>query len=209
MRVVLFGATGRTGSRILEELLRRGHQVVAVARDTSKLSPAENVSVAQDDLRDAGATAAVLRGADAAVSAYAPPPDNTDELLTVTKILIQAVKQAGTPRLLVVGGAASLYVAPGVTLLESGHLPEEWRAIALSHSKALELLRSSDIDWTYFSPAAFLEPGARSGKFRLGKDDLIADAQGQSRISMEDYAIALVDELERPAHRKARFTIGY
>ena len=119
------------------------------------------------------------------------------------------MRKAGGPRLVVVGGAASLEVAPGVTLLASGHLPEAWVPIATSHAKVLEQLKASDIDWTYFSPAAYFEPGVRTGKFRLGKDSLIADAKGESRISLEDYAIALVDELEKPAHIRSRFTIGY
>jgi putative NADH-flavin reductase len=209
MKVVLFGATGNVGSRILKELLDRGHSVIAVARDTSKLAQQPNVTVKQDDLTVASKTAAIIDGADAVVSAYGPPPDNTDALIGATKTLIDAVKEAGTPRLIVVGGAASLNVAPGVTLLDSGHLPDQWRPIAVSHAKTLELLKTSDIDWTYFSPAAFIEPGSRTGKFRLGKDDLVSDDKGQSRISMEDYAVALVDELEKPAHRRARFTIGY
>jgi uncharacterized protein len=96
-----------------------------------------------------------------------------------------------------------------VTILQSGHLPAEWVPIATSHEKALELLKKSDINWTYFSPAGFFESVTRTGKFRLGTDQLIADAQGSSRISMEDYAIAMVDELEKPAHKRARFTIGY
>ena len=144
------------------------------------------------------------------VSAYAPPQDDTDQLLGVTERQIEAVHKAGKNiRLIVVGGAGSLEVAPGVTVLKSGHLPAEWVPIATSHEKALELLKKSDINWTYFSPAGFFEPGTRTGKFRLDTNKLIADAQGNSRISMEDYAIALVDELERPAHERAQFTIGY
>jgi putative NADH-flavin reductase len=153
--------------------------------------------------------ATVIAGADAVVSAYGPPPDNTDLLIGATKRLVDAARKARVPRLIVVGGAASLEVAPGVTLLASGHLPEQWVAIATSHAKVLEMLRASDINWTYFSPAGFFEPGERMGKFRLGKDSLIMDANGQSRISMEDYAIALVDELEKPAYERSRFTIGY
>ena len=209
MKVVLFGATGNAGSRILKELAARGHEVIAVARDVSKLANMPAVTGKQDDLTDADKIAALMNGVDAAVSAYAPPPSNTDQLVEVTRRLIEAAEKAAIPRLLVVGGAASLEVAPGVTLYDSGHLPAEWQPIALSHIKTLEALRQSDIDWTYFSPAAFFEPGERTGKFRLGTDQLITDSQGQSRISMEDYAIALVDELEQPAHHRERFTIGY
>lgn len=114
---------------------------------------------------------------------------------------------------MIVGGAGSLFVAPGVTVIDSGHLPKEWLPIATAHHDVLKLLRTpgeaDDLEWTYFSPAGFIQPGERTGKFRLGKDDLIADAQGQSKISAEDYAVALVDELENPKHIGQRFTIGY
>ncbi len=139
------------------------------------------------------------------VSAYGPPQDDTDALLGVTERQIAAVEKVGNIRLIVVGGAGSLEVAPGVTILASGHLPAAWVPIATSHEKVLKMLHN----WTYFSPAAFFEPGQRTGKFRLGTDQLITDSKGDSRISLEDYAIALVDELEKPAHERARFTIGY
>jgi hypothetical protein len=208
MNVVLYGATGKSGIRILTELLSRGHTVTAVARDPVGL-PA-NVKTVKDDLSDVNKIASIITGADAVISAYAPPPDDTDQLLGVTERQIEAVRKAGKNiRLIVVGGAGSLEVAPGVTILQSGNLPAEWIPIAASHEKALRLLEKSDINWTYFSPAAFFEPGQRTGKFRLGTNQLIADAQGNSRISMEDYAIALVNELENHAHQRARFTIGY
>jgi hypothetical protein len=143
------------------------------------------------------------------ISAYAPPADDTDALVGVTKRQIEAVKKAGVGRLIVVGGAGGLEIKPGVSLIESGYLPEPYLPIATSHVKALDLLKKSEIDWTYFAPAGFFEPGERTGKFRLGKDELISNDKGESRISMEDYAIALVDELENPKHRKQRFSIGY
>jgi uncharacterized protein len=207
MKVMLYGASGNAGSRILKELQSRGHDVTAVVRNPEKL-PADVKSL-RDDLSDADRIAAIIRGADAVVSAYMPPPDDTDQLVAVTQRLVEAVRKGGNPRLIVVGGAASLEIAPGVTLLSSGHLPQEWLPIASSHAKALELLKASDINWTCFSPAGFFEPGARTGKFRLGKDQLVTDAKGKSHISFEDYAVALVDELERPANSRARFTIGY
>jgi uncharacterized protein len=207
MKVILYGATGKAGSRILQELIARGHDVTAVARDPEKLPP--KVESKRGDLDNVDAIASVIAGADAVVSAYGPPPDDTDQLVAVTERLIAAVKKGGTPRLIVVGGAASLEVAPGVTLIASGHLPAAYLPIAKSHDKALKLLQASDINWTYFSPAAFFEPGERTGKFRLGANELIADEKGESRISMEDYAIALVNELEHPAHERVRFTVGY
>lgn len=197
MKVVLYGATGKTGVRILTELTSRGHIVVAPARQ-------------QDDLSNIDTIVRSITGADAVVSAYGPPQNDTDQLLGVTEREIEAVRNAGgSIRLVVVGGAASLEVAPGITLLDSGHLPAAWIPIATSHAKAMELLKASDINWTYFSPAAYFEPGERTGKFRLGKDHLISNEKGESRISLEDYAIALVDELENPKHERARFTIGY
>lgn len=209
MHIALYGATGKSGSRILSELLSRGHQVTAVVRDPAKVVSRPGLTVVEGDVSSAESIASKIAGADAVVSAYAPPPDDTDQLLPVTERFIAAAQQTGLPRLLVVGGAASLEVAPGVTLLASGHVPAEWLPIATSHAKALDLLKKSSINWTYFSPAAFFEPGERTGKFRLGKDTLIANEQHDSRISMEDYAIALVDELESPKHERARFTIGY
>jgi uncharacterized protein len=207
MEVVLYGASGNAGSRILKELESRGHDVTAAVRNPQKL-PATVKSVT-DDLSNTGRIAEIVRGTDAVISAYMPPPNNTDQLVTVTQRLIDAVRQAGSPRLIVVGGAASLEIAPGVTLLSSGHLPNEWLPIATSHAKALEVLKASDINWTSFSPAGFFEPGTRTGKFRLGKDQLVTDANDKSHITFEDYAVALVDELERPANIRARFTIGY
>jgi putative NADH-flavin reductase len=207
MKVVLYGATGNAGSRILKELTQRGHKVIAVARNVSNVPT--GVDARLDDLSSVDKIASIIGGAEAVVSAYAPPPDEPNQLLGVTERQIAAIKIAGKARLIVVGGAGSLEVAPGVSLLASGHLPEAWVPIATSHEKALKLLQSSDINWTYFSPAAFFEPGERTGRFRLGTNELISNEKGESRISMEDYAIALVDELESPSHERARLSIGY
>ena len=209
MHIALYGATGKSGSRILTELLSRGHQVTAVVRDPAKLAVRPGLTVVQGDVSSANGIALKIKGVDAVISAYGPPPDDTDQLLPVTEHFIEAAKEAGTPRFLVVGGAGSLEVAPGVTVIDSGHIPAEWLPIAVSHAKVLKLLQKSDINWTYFSPAGFFVPGERTGKFRLGTNQLIANEQGDSRISLEDYAIALVDELETPKHERARFTIGY
>lgn len=208
MKVALIGATGKSGLRLQAELLRRGHQVTAVVRSPEKVKAEAGVTTAMSDLSDAVQIAQVLKGADAVITAYGPPADDTDQLIGVTKRIVEAAKKNGQ-RVLVVGGAATLFVAPGLTLLASGYLPEPYLPISTSHSAVLESLRKSDADWTYFSPAAFFEPGERTGNFRLGKDELVADASGTSRISLEDYAIAAVDELEKPAHRGERFTIGY
>ena len=209
MKVLLYGATGKSGAVILKELVDRGHAVVAAARKPENVAKLPNVTAVQDDLTDIAVTTAIVKGADAVVSALGPPPEDTDALLAPSALLVSAIEQAGGPRLIVVGGAGSLFVAPGVTLHHSGYLPEAYLPISATHSALFDSLKKSSIDWTYFSPAGFFEPGERTGTFRLGKDDLIADASGTSRISYEDYAIALVDELEKPQHHKARFTIGY
>lgn len=217
MKIVLYGATGRAGSRILTELLGRDHEVVAVVRHPDNLAPNDGLTVVQGDLSGAEAIAEAIGGAQAVVSAYGPPADKTDQLLGVTKREIAAVQQVSqqasspehAPRLIVVGGAGSLEVAPGVTLVSAKDFPPAWKPIAEAHEEALELLRASSIDWTYLSPSAFFEPGQRTGKFRLGQDQLLTAPDGKSSISMEDYAIALVDELEQPQHRRQRFTVGY
>ena len=209
MNVVLYGGTGKAGSRILNELLSRGHQVKAVVRDTAKLPQRERLTVEAGSLSAVDAITGAVKGADAVISAYAPPMDAVEELVAVIKRLADAVKMAAETRLLVVGGAGSLEVAPGVQLEDTPLFPEAWRPIALAHRGALQVLKSSEANWTYLSPAAFFEPGERTGKFRLGKDNLIANENGDSRISMEDYAIALVNELEKPEHFCQRFSVGY
>ena len=210
MKVALYGATGKSGSRILKELVSRGHQVIAIVRNPAKLpQPAPGVVIKQDDLSDSKKIAAAVNGAEAVISAYAPPQDDVDAIVGVTQRQVEALNHGSKVRLIVVGGAGGLNVAPGVTLIDSGYLPEPVLPIAKAHSKALNVLRASTIDWTYLAPAAYFEPGARTGKFRLGTDELIANERQESRISMEDYAIALVDELEKPQHRRQRFSIGY
>jgi uncharacterized protein len=210
VKVALYGASGKSGSRILQELVSRGHRVTAIARDPAKLpQPGPGVSVKQDDLSDPKQIAAAVEGADAVISAYAPPQDRPDEIVGVTQRQVDALRQAPNARLIVVGGAGGLNVAPGVTVIDSGHLPEPYLPIAKAHLRALNVLRASPIDWTYLAPAAEFVPGERTAKFRLGKDELIANSAHESRISMEDYAVALVDELEEPRHRRQRFSVGY
>jgi putative NADH-flavin reductase len=209
MNVVLYGATGKVGSRILKELLARGHQTKAVVREPTKLGPAKGLSIEPGDLGTAGSIVKASKGADAVVSAYGPPVTAVEELISVTDRLIEGVRQAGVPRLLTVGGAASLEVAPGVQLIDTDSFPESWKPIARAHREALQKLKASNINWTCLSPSVFLEPGDRTGKFRLGHEQLLANEKGESRISMEDYAIALVDEIETPKHQRQRFTVGY
>jgi putative NADH-flavin reductase len=209
MHVTLLGATGQAGARILHELLARGHQVTAVVRDPAKLPPQPGLTVRQGDLSNVAQLAEALPGTAAVISAYGPGLHSPGDLLGATEKLVAALKQAGVQRLLMVGGAGSLEVAPGVQLVDSGYLPEEWKPIALAHRDALAVLKASDLDWTSLCPAAYFEPGQRTGVFRLGQDNLVANEKGESRISMEDYAVAMVDELEKHAHSRQRFSVGY
>jgi putative NADH-flavin reductase len=212
MRIVIFGVTGNAGSRIAQEALDRGHTVVGVVRDTSK-SPLQNakLQLAAGNVLDAASVAAVVKGADAVVSAVGPGNfERTPFLADAAQAIITGLKQAGVKRLLLVGGAGVLEVAPGVQLVESPGFPEAWKGIALAHRDAWEVIRQEkDIDWTYVAPAAMFEPGPKTGHYRTGSDNLIADAQGNSKISMEDCAVAILDEVERPSHLKARMSVGY
>ena len=209
MNVVLFSATGMIGSRVLNELVSRGHRVTAVVRDPSKVPANSNVAAVKGDILDPEDVAVKSKGADAVISAYGPGTGDVNDMVKATRSLIAGLHKAGVWRLIFVGGAGSLLAGPGVDLIDSGKLPEEHKAIAIAHRDAFNLVRESDLAWTYFSPAAFIEPGERTGKFRLGGDALLTDELGDSRISAEDYAVALVDELESPKHVRKRFTIAY
>ena len=209
MRVVLFGASGMIGSRILDELVRREHTVTAVVRHPEQIKPANRVKAIQGDVTDPGSVAAAATGADAAVSAYSPPATDPGKVVDAVRSLIAGLSEAGVRRLIVVGGAGSLEVAPGIQLVNTPSFPPAWKAIAVAHRDVLPVIRETDLDWTYFSPAALIEPGPRTGKFRLGGTRLVANDRGESKISAEDYAIALVDELENPRHVRQQFTAAY
>jgi uncharacterized protein len=209
MKVVLFGASGMIGSRILDELVRRGHSVTAVARHPETIHSFNGVNALQGDVTDPGSVAAVARGADAAVSAYSPPHTEPARLLDAMRALVTGLKQAGVRRLIAVGGAGSLEVAPGVQLVDSPEFPSAWMPIALAHRDTVPIFQESGLDWTYFSPAALIEPGVRTGKFRLGGTRLVANDRGESRISAEDYAVALVDELENSENIGKQITAAY
>jgi hypothetical protein len=209
MNVVLYSATGMIGSRILNELISRGHNITAVVRDPSKVPAHPAVAAIKGDILDPDDVAAHAVGVDAVISAYGPGAGDVHDLVRATRALIAGLHKADTHRLIFVGGAGSLLVAPGTDVIDSGHLPEAYMAIAIAHRDALKLLSDSDLLWTYFSPAGSIQPGQRTGKFRLGSTSLIADDKGNSSISAEDYAVALVDELENPKHIRQQFTIGY
>ena len=215
MKIILLAASGQAGRTVLSELISRGHEVTAVVRNIEKLP--ESIHRIKDDLSDEDRIAEIVEGADVVISAFGPAKDErfftdveyTDILAEVTKRLIAAVHKSNVKRFIMVGGAGSLWFSPDVTVLDSGHWPEAYVPIAKSHIKAFTALKESDINWTYFSPPMLIEPGVRTGVYRLGGDDLIVDEKGRSWISFEDYAVALVNEIEVPQHEKARFTIGY
>lgn len=211
LKIALFGATGMVGSRIAAEAARRGHQVTALARDPSRVpAGVANLKAAQADLLDAASVGAAVRGHDVVASAYAPPQDNLATLTDATKALVEGVRAAGLKRLVVVGGAGSLEVAPGKQLVDTDGFPDAYKAIALAHRVVLDYYRTiADIDWTFFAPAALIAPGERTGTFRTGANTLIADAQGNSSISAEDYAIAFVDELEQGRFVRQIATVAY
>jgi putative NADH-flavin reductase len=202
MKIALIGATGNAGSRILAELSRRGHAVTAIARNPQKVPALPGVVPAKADADNVAGLTAVIKGHDAVISSVHFAASDPHKL-------IAAVREARVPRYLVVGGAGSLEVAPGVKLIDTPQFPAIYKAEAMAGSVFLDLLRrQSDLDWTYLSPSAVFAPGERTGKFRLGRDALLTNDKG-SHISFEDYAIALADEIEKPAHSRQRFTVGY
>jgi putative NADH-flavin reductase len=215
MKIVVFGATGHVGQRIVREALDRGHQVAGVVRDPSRAqSPDPRVPLAQGDATDAASVAAAVAGADAVVGSVSPRPGSTGQapsLVDVARGLIGGLRQAGVKRLIVVGGAGSLEVAPGVALLDTPGFPEAYKAEAEEGRDSLAVYRSEaeGLDWTFLSPAIVIQPGERTGRYRTTGDQLLTDEHGNSLISYEDYAVALLDELENPQHVGRRFGVAY
>jgi putative NADH-flavin reductase len=202
MKIALIGASGNAGSRILAELSRRGHDITAIARHPEKLPALSGVTPLKADASDVAGLAAAIKGHDAVISAVHFTASDPHKL-------IAAVHQAGVPRYLVVGGAGSLEVAPGLKLIDTPQFPAIYKAEAAAGGVFLDLLRQETaLNWTFLSPSAMLVPGERTGKFRLGRDQLLTNDKGSS-ISFEDYAIAMADEIEKPAHSRQRFTVGY
>ena len=202
-KVALIGASGFIGSRLLAELSARGHAVTAIVRSPEKVAALAGVTAVKGDVFDKDGLAKLLAGHDAVISAVHFSASDP-------QVLLAAVKQSGVKRYLVVGGAGSLEVAPGVKLFDTPEFPAVYLDEARKGGAFLDLLKQEKgLDWTFLSPAALIQPGERTGQFRLGTDQLLVDAEGNSSISAEDYAIALVDELEKPAHSRHRFTVGY
>ena len=213
--VVLIGASGFVGTAILNELLNRGHKVTAIVRDAKKMTVSNpNLTIVEADVTDTDALKEASKGKDTVISAYNPGwknPHIYEDTLKNYPLIVESAKQAGVKRLLIVGGAGTLFYAPGKMVMDADDVPAQ----LLPGIKSLgefylnTLRKEKDIDWIFLSPAANMTPGKRTAKFRIGKDDLVVDANGDSNISVEDFAVAMVDELEQEKHHKERFTIGY
>ena len=203
MKIAVIGASGNAGSRITAELARRGHSVTAIARHPEKIAAQANVTPTEGDVMDQAGLARLLAGHDAAIS-------SVHFLASDPAKLIAAAKESKVGRYLVVGGAGSLEVAPGVRLVTTPGFPVAYKAEAEKGAAFLDLLRAEkELNWTFLSPSALFIAGERTGRFRLGTDQLLTAADGKSSISFEDFAVALADEIERPAHIRQRFTVGY
>ena len=203
MKIAVAGASGRAGSEITKELSRRGHSVTAIARNPEKIAALPNVTPTKGDVLDQAGLTKLWAGHDVAVS-------SVHFLASDAHKLIGAAKASGVGRYLVVGGAGSLEVAPGMKLVTTPGFPAQYKAEAEAGSAFLDLLRQEkDLNWSFISPSALFVEGERTSKFRLGTDQLLTTADGKSWISFEDFAVALADEIERPAHIRQRFTVGY
>jgi putative NADH-flavin reductase len=217
MNIALIGASGFVGSHLLTEALNRGHKVTAIVRDASKIKTTHaNLTVKAGDVRDENVVASLVKGHDAVLSAYNAGwtnPDLYNEFLAGSQAIQNGTRKAGVKRYLVIGGAGSLEVAPGVQLVDTPQFPAEYKAGATSARDYLNILKKEDaLDWTFFSPAILMHPGikdGRTGKFRIGTDQPVFDANGESRLSVEDLSIAVIDELEKNQFIRKRFTAAY
>lgn len=208
LKIALFGATGMIGSRIAAEAARRGHQVTALSRNPA--ASGANVQAKAADLFDPASIAAALEGQDVVASAYGPKQEEASKVVAVAKALVDGARKAGVKRVVVVGGAGTLEVALGKQLVDTEGFPDAYKAVALAHRDAYGYLSTvRDLDWTFFSPAALIAPGERTGRFRTGAGRLIVDEQGNSKISAEDYAIAFVDEIEQGRFIRQAATAAY
>lgn len=212
MKIALFGASGTIGQRILQEALARGHEVTALVRNLERLKVTNpHLSVREVNVLEPASVTQAVTGHDIVISAIGPSGDQAEEVVVeAARSLIEGVSRAEVPRLLVVGGAGSLEVAPGVRLMDTPDFPAAWKGIAQAHANALAVYQTEIyLNWIYASPAAFIEPGQRTGKYRVGTDQLLTNAEGKSYISAEDFAVAILDEVEHPRFDRQRFTVAY
>jgi uncharacterized protein len=213
MKIALFGATGHIGQAILEEALSRGHHVVAIVRDPARLTTSSDaLTIGKGDVAHPSGWIDAIHGVDLAIASLsARRSGDLDSVPANATTLLDQLPQAGISRLLWVGGAASLEVAPGVRVIDNPQFPAEWKPEANAQIRALEVFRAShsEIAWTYVSPPALIEDGQRSGHYRLGGEQLLVDAQGVSRISVADFAVAMIDRAERNDAPRQRITVAY
>lgn len=213
MKIALLGATGFVGSALLQEALDRGHTVTAIVRDPGKMASRARLFAQAGDVYDTAGLAPLLKGHDAVLSAFNPGwknPNLYDDQVRGTKSIIAAIKAAGIKRVLWVGGAGGLEVKPGVRVIDDPEMPDWVRPGALATINALEQLRKEpELEWSSLAPSANMFLDGRTGKFRLGGDQLLVGADGKSSISVQDFAVAMIDELEHPTHLRQRFTVGY
>jgi uncharacterized protein len=211
LKLVVYGASGLLGSRLVDEALRRGHTVTAVARDLTRLDDrGGRITPASADVTDDEQVATVSAGHDVALSAVTQH-GHPEMLVAAARGLLGGLGRAGDTRLVVAGGAGSLLVGGGMRLVDTPGFHDEWKPEALAQADALEVYRAYDgpVVWSYLSPGALLEPGGRTGRYRTGDDELLTDGNGRSRITMEDFAIAMLDEAEQPRHPRRRFTAAH
>ena len=216
MKVALIGASGFVGSAILNELLQRGHQVTAIVRNAEKIPVIENVNVVSLNVFDENQTAKAIEGHDAVISSYNAGwtnPDLYNDFLKGSMAIQSAVKKARVKRLIVIGGAGSLFIAPEQQIVDTEGFPPDWKPGALAARDYLNIIKEeNDLDWTFLSPAVEMHPGTsgtRKGTYRTGLENPVFDANKRSYISVEDTAVAVADELEQPAHIRKRFTVAY
>ncbi len=213
MKITILGAGGNIGQRISKEAANRGYELSLItSKDKSffGFENQENVTIQKEDIFETEALATAFQNSDVVISAYAPPHDNNGLLTPATNSLIAAAKKADV-RLIAVGGAGSLQISETTQLVDSPEFPEEYKAVALAHREALENVyyKEEQLNWTNVSPSAYIYEGERTNEFRIGENSLIANEEGQSAISMEDFAVAIIDEVENKKFLKKRFTVGY
>lgn len=216
MKIALIGSTGFVGSAILKEALNRGHEVTAIARHPEKLEAQNHLTAVKSDVMDSDELSKILKGNDLVISAYNAGwtnPELYNDFLKGSRSIQDAVKKSGVKRYIVIGGAGSLFIAPGIQLVDTPQFPDEWKPGALSARDYLKELKKEDqLDWTFVSPAIEMNPGTpheRRGTYRTGLDNPVFDADNKSTISVEDLAVAIIDEAEHPKHIHVRFTVGY
>lgn len=208
MKIVLFGATGNVGKVLMKEILTKETDVTVVVRSKDKLENS-NVKIVEGDIKDYGKFLKDIPKDAIVISAMGPVFGNENDFSEIMSNLIEFSKEVKAQRVIVVGGAGSLYVAEGLKLVDTESFPKDWKPIANAHINALEQLKKSNLNWTYFSPAAFFEPGEKKGNYKLGNSNLISDENGNSKISFADYSEALVNEIAANKYEKKQMTIGY